>query len=69
MITTHASRNGSVIRVQTWSGDIAGTKESAVCASFHLTVEQAEELILQMQRVISTMPRIGTAADLGCEVL
>jgi hypothetical protein len=68
MVTAHASRNGSVIRVQAWSGDIAAEKP-AVCASFDLTVEQAEELILQMQRVLSTMPRIGTPADLGCEVL
>jgi hypothetical protein len=69
MVTAHASRNGSVIRVQAWSGDIVGAEKPAVCASFHLTVEQAEELILQMQRVLSTMPRIGTPADLGCEVL
>lgn len=69
MITIHASKNGSLVRIGMWHGDVCNGKTPSINAAAEMTVEQAERLIARIREVIDSMPRVGTAADLGCEVL
>lgn len=38
-------------------------------ATVNLTADEARELVAAMQLQLAHIPRLGTAADLGCEVL
>lgn len=69
MVEVFASKSGTLVRVQTWTGDIVGGTEPTICSSFQITAEQAEKLIAQLQRAVIDLPRVGTPADLGCEAL
>lgn len=62
----HANKDGDKVRVQAWVGDILG---ECLCASFTIDAAAAEKLAAQLQAAIDELPRIGTPADLGCEVL
>lgn len=59
----YATVDGAVIRLQIW------TEKMRMCQTANLTSTEAEQLIGFLQSAIASLPRIGSAADLGCEVL
>lgn len=70
MVTVIASKNGRLVRVSAWHGSPnADDGVPHICAAFHITPQQAEKLIAELQEALAKFPRVGTAADLGCEVL
>ncbi len=54
------------IAVSLWP---TGCARDGIHTAFHLPPEQARELIKDMQAALDRIPRVGTPADLGCEVL
>lgn len=67
-LTVHvAAHHRAGIRLSIWSGKV----ETApfLCASAHLSTAEAEKMIADLRKALDSLPRVGTAADLGCEAL
>ena len=56
-----------LICVQMSHGDLS--EQHSICASIRIDANEAEKLIQRLQEAIAQVPRVGTPADLGCEVL
>jgi hypothetical protein len=66
-LTAHVSPHRGGVRLSVWCGKVEDAP--FLCTSIHLTPALAEKLVNDLRATLDNLPRIGTAADLGCEVL
>jgi hypothetical protein len=60
-----SSSEGCDLTVMAWSAGAHG----GLTTHLALTEAQARELVEELNATLAKLPRIGTPADLGCEVL